>query len=175
MDIRTELLKEFSKTQTLAITDYVGSDPERFSHLMELFMGDDYRVTQRAAWVVSHVSDRFPELFEPYLPTLVSLADASGQDSVVRNVLRVLTKKELPEELWGEAYDRSLKLLANPQKPVAIHRFAMEVAWKICQEVPELSSELKILVEDGMEHGSPGFRNYGGKVLQGIRKLEREL
>jgi hypothetical protein len=172
MDIRSELLKEFSKAQTLAITDYVGDDPARLSELMNLFLGDEYRVVQRAAWVVSHVSDRHPELFEPYLPLLVSLADASGSDPVVRNVLRVLTRWDLPEDLWGEAYDRSLKLLANPQKPVAIHRYAMEIAWKICREIPELCSELKILIEDGLEHGSPGFRNYGGKVLAGIAKME---
>ena len=51
MDLRAELLEEHSKRQALRVADYIGNDPERFADLMCLFFGNEYRVTQRAAWV----------------------------------------------------------------------------------------------------------------------------
>jgi len=50
MDIKTALLEEHSKAQTLRIVKYIGTDQKRFDTLMELFYKEEYRVVQRAAW-----------------------------------------------------------------------------------------------------------------------------
>ena len=172
MEIREELLQELSKGQTLALVDHIGSDPERMADLMRFFLGGDDRAHQRAGWVASHVADVRPQLLIPYQEELLKKIDHPGHPGIRRNALRVLCRLSLPEELWGEAYDRATGVLANPRLPVALHRFAMELAWNICQEVPELAEELRILIDDGMEHGSPGFTSYGGKVLKWIDKLQ---
>jgi hypothetical protein len=48
MDIREALTAEHSKLQTMAIVSYIDSDPARFRELMDIFLGDEYRLTQRA-------------------------------------------------------------------------------------------------------------------------------
>ena len=48
MNLREALLKEHSKVQTMRIVEYVGDDKERFAQLMDLFLNDVYRVSQRA-------------------------------------------------------------------------------------------------------------------------------
>ena len=50
MDIREALLAEHSKGQTTKIVRYIDGDPVRFAELMKLFLGDTYRLSQRAAW-----------------------------------------------------------------------------------------------------------------------------
>ena len=56
MNIREEILREHSKAQSLRKAHYIGEDKQRFEELMYLFLNDEYRVCQRAAWVVSIVT-----------------------------------------------------------------------------------------------------------------------
>jgi len=57
MDIREALLAEHSKRQTMKIVRYINGDPARFAELMKLFLGDTYRLSQRAAWAVNYCAD----------------------------------------------------------------------------------------------------------------------
>jgi len=66
MNIRAELLSEHSKRQTAKIVDYVAGDPVRFKELIANFLGDTYRVSQRAAWAVSNCIEQHPDLVKPY-------------------------------------------------------------------------------------------------------------
>ena len=50
MNLREEILKEHSKTQCNKIVNWIGNSQKRFNELFELFLNDEYRVTQRAAW-----------------------------------------------------------------------------------------------------------------------------
>ena len=65
MMLREALLKEHSKKQALQIANYVGSDPLLFAQLMALFFANEYKITQRAAWVVSCCAEKHPQLILP--------------------------------------------------------------------------------------------------------------
>jgi hypothetical protein len=71
MDIKAALLAEHSKTQMAIVAAYIGDDERQFRMLMELFLGDSYRVTQRAAWAVSHCADKYPNLIAPYIEIMI--------------------------------------------------------------------------------------------------------
>ena len=149
MDIRKQLLKEHSKENTNVIVDYVAEEQKRFDKLMNLFLNDEYRVTQRAAWVVGKIGRfHYPRL-KKHLPAMVSnLRKPSLHDSIKRNTVRVLQETEIPESLWGEAADICFGYLASRSEAVAIKCFAMTVLLKITLKVPELKHELRILIED---------------------------
>ena len=170
MDLRAAILKEHSKAQAINISSYVGDDAERFAALMELFLGKETRITQRAAYSVSYCTDKHPELAIPYYPAFIKAIDKEGHIAIKRNALRVLANQDLPEKYWGILADRCMLILADPQEPIAVHRYAMEIVWNICQEVPELALEFKILLEDIMEFSSTGGKNYANKLLKQIRK-----
>ena len=71
MDIKAALLEEHSKAQALRIVKYIGTDQKRFDTLMNLFYKEEYRVVQRAAWVVSHCAEKYIFLFNNHLPKMV--------------------------------------------------------------------------------------------------------
>ena len=48
MNLRSEILAEHSKAQTNKIIEWVGNSQQRFDELINLFLGDEYRITQRA-------------------------------------------------------------------------------------------------------------------------------
>lgn len=50
MHLRDQILKEHTKATRDKIIEWVGNDPARFNQLFDLFVNDEYRVTQRAAW-----------------------------------------------------------------------------------------------------------------------------
>ncbi|MTI40068.1 hypothetical protein [Fulvivirga lutimaris] len=166
MDIKKELLFEHSKPQALKISNYIGSNKNRFDELMRLFFDTKYRVTQRAAWVVSHCADKHPELIEPYIEPMILNLKNDITVAVQRNTLRVLQEKEMPDSIIGEAADICFKIMESSKEPIAVKVFAMTLLANICKKVPELKTELKILIEDQLPYGSAGFKSRANKILK---------
>lgn len=168
-ELLTELiLAEHSKAQTMRIVRWIGHNADRFALLMELFLGDVYRITQRGAWALRYVGEAAPELLAPWLPRMLArLREPGIHDAVKRNVLNVFEDlNELPEALHGELADICFGLLADPQEAVAIRCAAMTILDRICQLVPELKPELRLLLEEHIEHGTAGFKSRSRKILQ---------
>lgn len=171
MDIKKELLKEHSKAQAVKISNYIGDDPEKFDELITLFLADEYRVTQRASWVLSHCADQYPKLIEPHLEQLILNLKNQVHVAVKRNTVRVLQDVEIPEELLGETADICFTLMQSGEETIAVKVFAMTVLGNICVKFPELKNELIPLIEDQMPYGSAGFKSRGKKILKNLSKL----
>lgn len=168
MDLRSEILKENSKPQALKIAHYIGNDPERFYELMQLFLAKEYRVTQRAAWILSHCCDKHPALILPHLSNLISNLKGNPPVAVRRNTVRILQFIDIPEELMGELADHCFKYLSSADEPVAVKVFSMTILANIVKVFPELAQELRILIEDQMPYGSAGFISRGNKILKSL-------
>lgn len=172
MDIRAALVQEHSREQAHKICDYIGGDQERFEVLLDLFINDEPRVVQRSAWVLSKCADRHPYLIQPHLRTLLeNLKKEKIHDAVKRNTVRVLEKVDLPEDLLGLAADLCFDYLADPKEPIAVRVFSMTILYNICVKEPELSNELRLLIEEFLPHGSAGFKSRGKKTLKALKKL----
>jgi len=85
--LKEQILAEHSKAQTMRVVRWVGHDAERLASLMEIFMGNDYRLTQRSAWAVRYVGENAPELIAPWLPKIVARLRQSGSGVSRRFVL----------------------------------------------------------------------------------------
>jgi hypothetical protein len=174
MDIYQQLLKEHSKENTQLITEYIGSNPERYATLMRIFNGEGWVAVQRGAWVVSEAGMSYPELLIPHLDDLISAVEAPSHPAIARNGLKVIAESKVPltEDQEGRVVQLSFELLADPKVPVAIHVYAMQCIANLLTVYPDLAIELKTLIEEGMEHGSPGYRSRGGKILKQIAKMK---
>jgi len=121
MNIREALRAEHSKRQTMKIVNYVGDDPDRFRELMTIFLGNEYRPTQRASWAVNYCVENHPALVKPYLSKLISLLEEQeGHDAIRRNVARLLQFVDVPSRLRGRAYAACYNLVDDPKQPVAV-------------------------------------------------------
>lgn len=171
MSLRKEILKEHSKQHTVYLANKIGPDQEAFDELMEFFLGDEYRVTQRAAWVVSHCIDAHPWLIKKHLRSIIENLQKSVHVAVKRNTVRILQFVEIPEGLMGIAAEICFRYLNSGREPVAVKEFSMTVLFNIVQVYPELSEELEISIEEQMPFGSGGFKSRGRKVLKALSKL----
>lgn len=90
MDLRTSILAEHSKLHTRSIAQWIGNEPERVAALIHILLTDEYRVVQRAAWVVSDVATLHPEAIQLHVPDLVEkLKDNTAHIAVKRNLYRI--------------------------------------------------------------------------------------
>lgn len=169
MNIQSELLKEHSKAQTLKIARYIGSDEDRFGELMAMFWGSEYRLSQRAAWVLRYCAESHPSLIMPYLRSLIDNLERPVPDAVKRNTVRVLQETAIPEELQGKLADICFTFLASAE-PVAVKVFAMTVLANLAKKEPDLKNELMILIQDQLPYASAGFVSRGRKVLLELEK-----
>ncbi|MBL3656455.1 hypothetical protein [Fulvivirga sediminis] len=168
MILKEQILKENSKSNTIEIANYIGADPKKFQDLMSLFLGNDYRVTQRASAVVGLCASNHPQLITPYLKKIILNLKRDVNTAVKRNTVRLLQNIDIPASLLGEAADICFKFLESKQETIAVKAFSMTILANICKKEPDLKRELQILIEDQLSTGSAGFKNRGQKVLKQI-------
>jgi hypothetical protein len=171
MIIKEQILKQHSKKNVVLISQYIGSDKNKFSVLMDLFFNGEYRITQRSAWVVSHCIDEYPKLLTPYVKKMIlNLQNDSIHITVKRNTLRLFQNREIPEGLQGMVVDICFNFLLSQNEPVAVKVFSMTVLGNIAQKWPELNNELRMAIENQIEYESAGFISRGKKELKRLLK-----
>jgi len=173
MQLRNEILKEHSKAHSLVIAGWIGNNPARMKELMQLFLHDEYRVVQRAAWIMSLVVKEHPALLTPHLHSMVRrMGDAGIPVAVKRNVVRVLQYMEVPEDLQGPVMDYCFRCMEAPQETVAVRAFSMTVLAGLAKQYPDIKHEIVLLIEDQLREGATaGFVSRGKRKLKELSKI----
>ena len=173
MVIREQLLIEHSKSNSEKITNYIGDDAQRLEELMDCFFCNEYRVSQRAAMVVSNCFDHKSELMQPYLSKLVENLNALNiHIAVKRNTIRILQFVDIPEDIQATLFDKCLIYLVDPKEPIALKAFSMGILYNICKIHPELKGEVIPLIEDEIKRSeSAGILSRGNNILRKMNQL----
>ena len=167
MNLRTEILKEHSKAQCSKIVKWVGADQKRFDELFNLFLNDEYRVVQRAAWPVSNSVIAHPAFINKHWSKLIrNLEKPDLHNAVKRNSIRLMQDIEIPEKYHGEIMNICFKYLESPTEALAVKVFSMSVLGDLAKKYPEIKSELKLLIEDQLPHQTAGFKSRAKKILK---------
>lgn len=160
MNISENLLtgKKFSEEAAVEIALNSAKNKRNFGELMQCFLSDNYRLAQRAAWCVSIVTDKNKHFIKAYTALLVKqLTQKDIHQAVIRNSLRILSGINIPEKLHGDLMSNCFKLLENIQSPVAIKAYALTVLVNLSKNYPDIIPELKLLIEDKIQHEKPAF------------------
>ena len=98
MNLRQTILKEHSKANCTEIVNWVGNSQKRFDELFNLFLNDEYRVVQRAAWPLSYIAIACPKLIAKHFAKLIRNLHKPGlHNAVKRNTVRLLQEVAIPE------------------------------------------------------------------------------
>lgn len=172
MNIRDEILADRSKANIVRIAKYVGNDSERFKILVKLFLYDEWRVNQRAIWVMVHCVETYPQLIYPYLEDLLeNVQKPTACNAARRNTTKILSEIDIPEKYQGQALDICFHFLLSMQEQIAVKVFSMQVIFNISKNEPDLLRELAATIETQLTYGSAGFKARGKKILKEIRQI----
>lgn len=171
-DLREEILNEHSKSQCNKIVDWVGDSSERFNQLFYLFLNDEYRVTQRAAWPVSYCVERHPEFISKNFSRLLkNLERPKLHDAIKRNSIRLLQYVDIPKKHQGAVMNICFQYLEAPHEAVAIKVFSLTVLGNLAKQYPEIIPEIKLLIEDQLSNQTAAFKARAKMVLKQIGPL----
>lgn len=167
MDIEHDLLNEHSKSLTLKIAAWIGTDAERLKCFMDVFLGGDPLIAQRGAWVIGKIADDRPDMFIPHLKKLISAMKKPGvHDAVKRNITRLLQTIEIPRRMEGTIVSLCFDFLASPNESIAVKVYSMSVIARFCAKEPDLEKELRLLVARQLPDATGAFRARAKHVLK---------
>lgn len=148
-NLRDAILKEHSKAQCSHIVHWVGTSQQHFDELFNLFLSDEYRVVQRAAWPVSYCVMAHPDLIKKHWVALITnLQKPNLHNAVKRNSIRLLQDISIPKKYQGQIMDRCFKYLESPTEAIAVKAFALTVLTNLAKQYPEIIPEIKLIIED---------------------------
>ena len=153
MNLRETILAEHSKANCDRITKWIGDNQQRFDELFHLFLNDEYRVVQRAAWPLSYSVIAHPQLIKKHFTKLISnLKKPKLHDSVKRNTVRLLQYITIPEKFHGEVMNICFNYISDPQEKIAVKAFALTVLQNLSRQYPYIRKELKVIIEERWDY-----------------------
>jgi hypothetical protein len=165
--VKVQILKENSRANNELVKNWVGDDSGKLKQLMQLFLNDEYRVVQRAAGMISLIAEDHPLMIQSWLPQMIEKASqTSASAAIKRNVVRLMQFMKIPIDIQGEAMNLCFRLLADPKETVAVQCFSMTVLFNLSKTYPEIRPELKMIIEDHLQHQvTAGFLARAQKIL----------
>jgi hypothetical protein len=167
MTLREQILKEHSKANCNAIVKWIGDSQARFDELFDLFLHDEYRVVQRAAWPLSNVVIVHPKFIQKHFSQMLkNLEKPNLHDAVKRNTVRLLQDIAIPKKFQGQVMNLCFNYISSPDEAAAVKAFSLTILENLSKEYPEIKPELKTIIEDRWNYESAAFHSRARKILK---------
>lgn len=161
------------KGKVMEVAAYAATSKQRFKKLVDCFLSDDYRLSQRGAWAMSWAARKNPLLVIPYIPTLVAQLERTDVHvAIIRNSVRILQDIDIPEALQGNVMNACFAFIEKPSTPIAIKAFSLTTLYNLSKIYPEIKAELKLIIEDRMPHETAAFKSRGKKILKQLNTIK---
>lgn len=166
---RAIILKAAHKVDWVMIAHDCALDQSKLDLLVKFFLGDDSRLQQRSSNIINHFFELFPKRLLQYADQIVfSLNKELIHSSVKRNVVRLMQfvdLRSLSDETLSFLIDTCFKFLQDTKEPIAVRAFSMTVLYNASLIYPELSNELRPILEEVLIYGSAGEKSRAQKTL----------
>jgi len=166
------LLSETSRRNTDMISDLVIQKPELFQELVDIYLENKEPVSRRAIWVVDTVTEKLPQLLDPFIERIILKLPEFKHDGLKRNTLRMLSRSSIPKSQSGLIINICFDWLISPAESVAVKVFAMDILYRFSSIEKDLRKELADSIEWRIQEETPGFKCHGKKIL---KKLYKEM
>jgi hypothetical protein len=172
--LEKELRKKQTITQCNRIIKYIGGDKERFSILVKLFLQGEYRLTQHAAWPISHCVRSYPELVKPYFKKFIDhLCEKETGRAAKRNIVRLLQFVEIPKRYQGKLMNICFQLVTDPGEAIAVKAFSLTILENLSRDYPEILPELIMVIESRWAFETAAFHSRARKILNRLHNCPR--
>ncbi|MCB9201688.1 MAG: hypothetical protein H6604_01380 [Flavobacteriales bacterium] len=170
MSLQERIAVESRKENWVRVAKEVIQNNE-LDNLMELFLGDNKRITQQASAIIMTIADLDIQLFQPKVDVLIHKLDDNPNPTQKRNIFRILQFIKIPKELDGKVINHCAEILSNVTEPIAVRAFVMQVFYNQTQKYPELKEELLLLIQENINRNpSAGIKSRGNKIINKLRR-----
>ncbi|MCC6720592.1 MAG: hypothetical protein IT243_00190 [Bacteroidia bacterium] len=124
-----------------------------------------------SAWIIGYVGIIKPNWFLSRLGDIYHNLKPNTDDSVYRNISRVLMRIEISDKYQGIVTKNSIDWLSDNKMPIAVRAFCIHIISKIIDKQPYLCNEIRDIIESIIPNSSPGLLNAVHKLLKKINKM----
>lgn len=161
--MKNYLAGRFSKLDAINL---LNNSSEKFRETVEIALSDETSISWRAAWVLYHAMDDEDPRLQPFLGGFVEILPNLG-DGHQREILRILERMTIPEELEGILFDHCMSIWEQVGKIPSVRVFAFRIIFKIASKYPEMLSELRFITQPHYTDTlSPGIRNSVERMIR---------
>jgi len=171
MDFRSLLTDVPSGFEKEVYIREVGRSAGNFESLLEMSLREKDPLAWRAAWILDGSAEKHPELAVSHIPGIIRELPGITSTGVIRSLLRLLCRYEIPEEEQGLLIDLCFGYMVSELYPVAIKVHAMQIIYNHVLLYPELKGELRTVIEDQIIHNSIGFKSRGMRIIRHLDQL----
>jgi hypothetical protein len=172
MELRIQLLKAHSKENCNIIVAWVGSNQKNFNELFALFMGNENRLVQMSSWPLSYCVEANPNLVQKHIASLLKNIKRQAQhEAVKRHTLRMLQFVEIPKKYQGVVMNMCFDFIQNIAEKPTTKVFSLAILENLIKLYPEITDELRLILETQIPYESAGFKSRAKKMLSKLHLI----
>lgn len=160
------IMADHSRVHADLISDLVVRKPSLLKELLDITFLNEEPVSRRASWPIRIISERKPELYNPYIGEIVEAVTSIKSVPIQRSLLALLIYVEVPDEYHGELLQLTSEILIDKGSPVAHIIYSADIFYKLSINEPDLLKELVIMLQEQMPYGTPGVKSKCRKITK---------
>ena len=152
---------------------YLLEFPEEIEILWNYFTKGSTKERNRSAWLLHHISDANPKLFESFHLRLLNHAAMAKTDAEKRFIARLFAKHGLPkdETTKGLLLNQTFNWLLDPKESIAVKANCLDIIYRFTTFHPEIETELRTIIADQYPNSTAAFRVRAKRILNALNPL----
>ena len=149
-------------------------NPVIFRRLIKFSFSPDRKLAFRASWILTKVSDRFPDLINPFISQIIEALNTLENESAERSFLRIISMSDLSRfssKHQGILADHCFTTLKSGFSAIAVKAYSMEILYRLSVLYPDLASELSASIKIILEDSSAGISARGRMILKKLGEI----
>lgn len=142
----------------------ITAQPDILKKLLPMLFGAK-KTAYRFSWLLSDIGEADPNVLYRELEYLFEHKHKTSAPKFEQQFVKYWRICGVPEANKGEAIDLMFNYLLNPKINTHIKTISLTVLHNLCNEYPELKNELKLCIENQLEHSSTSFKKAVNKIL----------
>lgn len=179
MSLRDQLSSRLSKIDIQQLCSRCkGVENPLMDELYTLIFDADKRVSDNAAWVMTHMNNENRRFLQSHIADLIAEAMHTTSESKCRLLLTLLRKQKFTaDSIDGDFLDFCLANIIEYSKPVGIRAMCLHLAYEQCRFYPELLEELRLTLDllnsSGQQAGMSSARRNTIKKIGNLQNHNR--
>ena len=137
---------------------YLDNNPDKFNETIKISLENDIRLSWRATWVLFHSIENNDKRIQPYIKDYIE-AVKNKKDGHQRELLKLLDKMEIPEDIEGYLFDVCVSIWEQVNKISSVRITALRIIFGIAKKYPELNNEIEFFTHKRfIDTLSPGIK-----------------
>ena len=163
--IETILSTRFNKDEFIR---YINTYQNKFEETVQLAINSESPISWRAAWILNHAVTNNDSRIKAHEAAIINILPIK-KDGHQRELLKLIQKIEVSENLEGKLFDTSVSLWEAIEKSPSLRMTAFKILVKIVTKYPEMKNEISFLLQNHyLDNLSPGIKR---SLLREAKKI----